>query len=87
MSPVPAYHYKEVSDAVLAAIGIHDHRNCGDQFCCGPGLAPAIRFQPARLCRRCHRRYDSANLLGAVETQRFEGALTKLGEVETRGRC
>ena len=32
-------NYKEVSDAILAAPVIHDNRNCGHQFCCGPYLA------------------------------------------------
>ena len=73
-------NYKEVSDAVLAALVIHGNRNCGGQFCCGSGLAQTIRLQFAQLCWRCHRRSDSATLLGAIETQGVEGELTKLRE-------
>ena len=72
------YNYKEVSDAILAALVIHDNRNCGGQFCCGSDLAQTIRLRFAQLCWRCHRRSDSVTLLGAIETQGVEGELTKL---------
>ena len=60
---------KEVSDAILAASGIHDNRNCGGQFSFGFDLAQTIRLQLAQLCWRRHWGYDSATLLGAIETQ------------------
>ena len=47
-------------------------------FFCGSDLAQTIRLRFAQLCRRCHRRSDSATLLGAIETQGVEGELTKL---------
>jgi hypothetical protein len=68
-------NYKEVSDAVLAALIIHGNRNCGDQFCCGSDLAQTIRLQFAQLCWRRHRRTDSVALLGAIETQGGEREL------------
>jgi hypothetical protein len=70
-------NYKEVSDAILAALVIHDNRNCGGQFFCGSDLEQTIRFQFAQLCWRCHRRFDSSTLLGAIETQEVEGELTR----------
>ena len=70
-------NYKEVSDAILATLVIHDNRNCRYQSCCGSDLAQTIRLQFAQLCWRCHRRSDSGTLLGAIETQEVEGKLTK----------
>lgn len=72
------YNYKEVSDAILAALVIHDNRNCGGQFYCGSDLAQTIRLQFAQLCWRCHRRSDSGTLLGVIETQEAQGKLIKL---------
>ena len=67
------YNYKEVSDAILAALVIHDNRNCGGQFYCGSDLAQTIRLQFTQLCWRCHRRSDSGTLLGVIETQEAQG--------------
>ena len=67
-----SYLNEEVSDAVLAALVIHDNRNCGDQFDCGFDLAQTVQLQFAQLCWRCHRRSDSGTFLGAVEAQEVE---------------
>jgi len=72
---------KEVSDAILAAIGINDNRNCGDQFCCGFDLAQTIRLQLARLCWRSHWRFDRSTLLGVVETQGLSGEVGGMSEI------
>jgi hypothetical protein len=69
---------KEVSDAVLATVVIHDNRNCSDQFDCGSDLAQTIQLQFAQLCWRCHRRFDSGTLLGAIEAQGVEEEPTKM---------
>ena len=73
-------NYKEVSDAILAALGFHVNRNFGDQFYCGFYLAQTIRLQLAQLCWWCHRRSDSGTLLGVIETQGVAGEVIKLRE-------
>ena len=67
LHPVSTCKNKEVSYAVMAAIGIDFGRNCGCQFFCWLNMAQTTRFRLAELPWRCDRRTDSGTCLGVFE--------------------